>query len=482
MMRRQPLLIALLLALAALSLTAGCYPQKKQAARPQASPSPSSSEALPSASAAPGCPASYLPPDPHRPSVTLTFDLSGDRRTVTGHEKVRFNPDQPVNEVVFRLWPNGVSAPPGTSLSVSRITTAGGSRTLQAESLGGKPGTQGTLISAPLGHTAPAGESITADVTFTLVLPTPHFERWGSSGSTAWWGSGHPILAWERGHGWQRQPAVRFPSEATVSEAADTDITVTTPAGDTVLMTGGTTPATPVAGGRLQWHGNSEAARDVSVTVGHFTVRKATVAGVAVSVGIAPEVRASADELLRETKRSIEALVARFGPFPYPTLVVSALPGLSSGGIEYPAAIQVGPQRWNVVLPHEAAHEYFYGMVGDNQARDPWLDEAFATYSEALINSDETDYLPALVLPGPVGGSMESWGDDVNGYYGTVYSKGGAALLTARTAAGAAAFDAAMRCYVRANAWTVATPDDVARALSDLPAALAILRKARAIP
>ncbi|MDP9219201.1 MAG: peptidase M1 [Actinomycetota bacterium] len=478
MMRRLSSLIALPLALAVM---AGCYPQKNTA-EPKRSPSPSPSEALPSASTAPGCPVDYLPPDPQRPSVTLTFDLSADRRTVTGHEKVRFNPDQPVNEIVFRLWPNGVSAPPGTSLSVSRITTAGGTNRLRAESLGGKPGTQGTLISAPLGHTAPAGEAITADVTFKLALPTPHFERWGSSGITAWWASGHPILSWERGHGWQRQPAVRFPSEATVSEAADTDITVTTPAGDTVLMTGSTTPPTPVAGGRLQWHGTSEAARDVSVTVSHFTVRKATIAGVAVAVGIASEVRAGVDELLRETRRSIEALVQRYGPFPYPNLVVSALPGLSSGGIEYPGAIQVGPQRWNIVIPHEVAHEYFYGMVGDNQARDPWLDEAFATYSEALVNSDETDYLPALVLPGPVGGSMESWGDDETSYYGTIYSKGAAALLTARTASGPAAFDAAMRCYVRANAWTVATPDDVARALAGLPAALAILRKAGAIP
>jgi len=121
-------------------------------------------------------------------------------------------------------------------------------------------------------------------------------------------------------------------------------------------------------------------------------------------------------------------------------------------------------------------------MVGDNQARDPWLDEGFATYSEALINGDQTTYLPALVLPGAVGATMESWGDDETGYYGTIYSKGAAALLTARTAAGPEAFDAAMRCYVRANAWTVATPDDVARSLAELPAALAILRKARAIP
>ncbi len=476
MVRRHRWLGALLL----LAGVAACYPQQPVARptsglSPVPSPSPAGS-ALPAA-----CPAGYLPPDPHRPSVRLSFDLSADRRVVAGRERIGFTPDLPVTELVFRLWPNGVSAPPGTSLTVTKVVVAGAARTLSAESLGGKRETQGTLISVPLGRRAPAGQTITADLTFRLVLPRPHFERWGSSGGTAWWGSGHPLLAWERGRGWQRQPAVRFPSEAAVSEAADTDVTVTTPGGDTVLMTGGAAAPQAVPGGRLRWHGTSGAARDVSVTVGRFTVRRATIAGVAVSVGIAAGVRGDAGRLLNRARRSIEALVRMYGPFPYPSLMISALPSLSSGGIEFPGAIQVGPLRWEVVVPHEAAHEYFYGMVGDNQARDPWLDEAFATYSEALVDHDLATYLPALLLPGAVGATMQSWGANEKGYYATIYNKGGAALLTARTAAGQGAFDAALRCYLRANAWTVATPDDVARALARLPAALAILRQAHAL-
>ena len=62
-----------------------------------------------------------------------------------------------------------------------------------------------------------------------------------------------------------------------------------------------------------------------------------------------------------------------------------------------------------------------------------------------------------------------------------VYGKGGAALLAAREAAGAEAFDAAIRCYVDANAWTIATPADVGAALADLPAAVAVLARAGAL-
>ncbi len=42
-------------------------------------------------------------------------------------------------------------------------------------------------------------------------------------------------------------------------------------------------------------------------------------------------------------------------------------------------------------------------------------------------------------------------------------------------------FDAAIRCYVDANAWTIATPDDLGAVLADLPAAVAVLARAGAL-
>ncbi|MFP5370553.1 MAG: peptidase M1, partial [Actinomycetes bacterium] len=78
--------------------------------------------------------------------------------------------------------------------------------------------------------------------------------------------------------------------------------------------------------------------------------------------------------------------------------------------------------------------------------------------------------------------SMVDFADEGTGFYfGTVYSKGGAALHAARDAVGAERFDAALRCYVDANAWRIATPDDVGAALADLPAAVAVLTRAGAL-
>ena len=70
---------------------------------------------------------------------------------------------------------------------------------------------------------------------------------------------------------------------------------------------------------------------------------------------------------------------------------------------------------------------------------------------------------------------------DPRTYFRVVYDKGGAALFAAREAAGAEAFDAAIRCYVDASAWRIATPEDLGRALADLPEALAVLNTAGAL-
>ncbi len=55
-------------------------------------------------------------------------------------------------------------------------------------------------------------------------------------------------------------------------------------------------------------------------------------------------------------------------------------------------------------------------------------------------------------------------------------------LDLARSESGPELFDAALRCYLNANAWRIAKPTDVEAALRELPAALAVLREAGALP
>ena len=134
------------------------------------------------------------------------------------------------------------------------------------------------------------------------------------------------------------------------------------------------------------------------------------------------------------------------------------------------------------MLVHEIAHQWFYGMVGNSQFRDPWLDEAFATYAEATVEPRSAEFLAgALGLPGEVGGSMAEFeGRPASTSTSSTARAGPRCWPPARPSA-PEAFDAALRCYIDANAWSVATPADVAVALADLPEALVVLGQAQAV-
>src|SRR5215216_4079118 len=266
-----------------------------------------SAKSTPSADA---CPGKFAEPDPERPRIALRFSIDAGRKVVTGTETVVFTPDLPIRDLVFRLWPNQPSAPKGTRLTV-RTAKAGSVEKFTVES-------DGTLLRIPLDGEVSAGEAVTATLDFTLTLGAAIFERWGSTGRTAWWGTGHPLLAWERGAGWQTQPATEAPGEYAVSEAARYDVTVDAPATDTVHITGTPDAPAPAGTGRRRWHAMNLTARDISVAVGSFVQRDGVADGTPVVVAVSADTPASAPVMLAHVTRSVRQLVDLFGPFPYP--------------------------------------------------------------------------------------------------------------------------------------------------------------------
>ena len=464
------------LALVAALAVAGCESAPgPDAGAPATTPVTTTATAPPTDAS--GCPTERAGPDPDRPVVDLEFSLAEDRATVTGTETVRFTPDLPVDELVFRLVPNGADGTAqGNQLTVDAVRGAdvrrGGYESAEAVAPGG-------LYVVTLEDELPAGESTEVELDFTLRLGSGGFERLGTAEGVSWWASGAPLLAWEPGVGWARDPFVSVLGETTTSPASDTTVSVEVPAGLTVLMTGDQEEPGRERSGRRTWTSHEPAARDVSVAVGDFATAEAEVDGVRVTAGVLPGSGTDAAELARQTAEDVELLSARFGPFPYATLTVPELPD-AGGGIEYPSSILLASGDPTVLL-HEVAHMWFYGMVGNSQFRDPWLDEAFASYAESVAEAPDAERTARLLaLEGDVGGTMASFPDD-RSYVTTVYGKGDAMLLAAREQAGAAVFDAALRCYVDARAWAIATPSDVAAALDDVPAALAVLEQAGAL-
>ena len=231
--------------------------------------------------------------------------------------------------------------------------------------------------------------------------------------------------------------------------------------------------------------------RDVSITVGRIVLSTFDASGTSVTLAL-PQVgsRADAERWRAQISESLAELVAQFGPVPYPQLWISVLPEVTDG-VEYPGAVQLGDvypaqDRW--LITHELAHQWFYGLVGNNQGLHPWLDEALATYAQEVVDPtklSQEDPQEWMGIDGAVGESMAQWNvrrRSSDAYVSTVYRQGARALLQARQAAGPEAFDAAIQEYLRANAHRIATPQDFAAALEGLPEARRILQEAGALP
>lgn len=83
-----------------------------------------------------------------------------------------------------------------------------------------------------------------------------------------------------------------------------------------------------------------------------------------------------------------------FGPYPYGHItVVDPAWQSGSGGMEYPTLFTAG-SRWlaprGVTSPegvtvHEAGHQFWYGIVANNEFEHAWLDEGLNTFSTARV-------------------------------------------------------------------------------------------------
>ena len=155
----------------------------------------------------------------------------------------------------------------------------------------------------------------------------------------------------------------------------------------------------------------------------------------------------------------------RFGPYPWPALTVALTPELS-GGIEFPSHVMQGSGSLGRTTPHEVAHQWFYGLVGNDQGRDPVLDEGLASYAEGR-HEGTLEGFAAVTVPfgaaGRAGEPMTYWEDRLDQYYLGVYAQGAQALAAVGPPD---VVDCGLRRYVAANAHRLATQADLVAAMA----------------
>lgn len=108
-----------------------------------------------------------------------------------------------------------------------------------------------------------------------------------------------------------------------------------------------------------------------------FVVQDTTYNGIHVMSIFREHNRAWVDTTLAQTLRAIKWLEETVGPYPYPQVSTVDAPG--HGGMEYPMLAMNGYVDEGLVV-HEFAHNYFYGVLANDEREDAWLDEGFAQY------------------------------------------------------------------------------------------------------
>jgi hypothetical protein len=225
-----------------------------------------------------------------------------------------------------------------------------------------------------------------------------------------------------------------------------------------------------------RWH--ATAVRDVAVAAGRFDVLAATAfAPRPVTVRVAVAGRAQVPHTLLDlAKRTLHELAQRYGAYRWSTYTVVATPDLGAEGIEYPTLVYIGRGSiLRVLVHHETAHQWFYSLVGNDQARDPWLDEALATWAQTRLAGAVPSGFGPVGIVHDVGAPVAAFGANGARYFRDVYG-GGVEALASLHADGKV--DCALKLYAARDAYQIAEPRDLLNALDEvIPGASSRLRR-----
>src|SRR6185503_1961888 len=134
---------------------------------------------------------------------------------------------------------------------------------------------------------------------------------------------------------------------------------------------------------------------------------------VEVTLLIQPEHAGQIDRHFKAAFNAIKYFGLYYGKYPYDTLTVVDPPhgAEGAGGMEYPTLIAAGTSWWpgrdmnpEGVIVHEFGHQFWYGLVANNEFEESWLDEGFNTYStgKVLETAYGNEVLPLRVAGVPI--------------------------------------------------------------------------------
>lgn len=331
---------------------------------------------------------------PERPQYQLEATYSDRDHTVRGQMKVRLPEKRvaPWKAIYFHLYPNAFknwkwgpeSRPdqPGY-LKVSQVKVDG--KKVAAKE-------KGTLLQVRLDRALTDGKTAVVEMDYELKIPKGG-TRLNVYGNTAFLAQWYPMLAVHDHEGWHTDPYTTT-GDPFFSQISDFDVTFHLPEGYQVISTAQDPEATPSTV-KLQ----QARVRDFAALITKdYELLHGKSGPTRVNLWYLKGMEDVAQPLHDAAVNSLAYFGEQFGAYPYPEVdVVLGETGYGIAGMEYPGLVtsvariptRKGEQPAVNVVAHELAHQWWYGVVGNNQVKEPWLDEGLTTFSELLFMHDE---------------------------------------------------------------------------------------------
>jgi hypothetical protein len=137
-----------------------------------------------------------------------------------------------------------------------------------------------------------------------------------------------------------------------------------------------------------------------------YLVSKRMVDGVDLEFLYKPAHKRKVERIMDGAEFALKYYGSAFGNYHYKKFTMAdAGIGMGGGAMEYPMFITISPfmlltdkiKLDELVLFHEIAHQWWYGMVASNEFEEAWLDEGFAVYSERKALEEKFGQVANLV-------------------------------------------------------------------------------------
>ncbi len=408
----------------------------------------------------------------------LEFNIAEDLYHITGTEEVRYTnaEETALEQIQLRLFPNIL----GGEMTVSNLI-------VNEQSVRPRLELQNSLLVAPLSAPLEPGQSIILRMEFAITVPQSVELNYGVLSyfeDVLTLAHAYPMVAVYDDEGWNAE----IPPQSGDVTYADTSfflVKVTAPKNVTVVTSGrtlnasesGETQTVEVASGPARdfYLVASPNYEELSQTFGEVTIRSYAPA----------KVKEGAQMALDVAGRAIEDFSERYAPFPYTEFDIVSTPTLALG-IEYPGMIAITSRIYDVdqdyrgtpasvymesTVAHEVGHQWFYGLVGDDQLDDPWLDESLTQFATLQYYADEYGSGGEEGFRSSLEGRWDSIGRadipiglpvaEYSGqeYGAIVYGRGPLFFVALRERLGTETFDAFLKEYTETLSWGIATPE-----------------------